>query len=118
MIAAASRALRGIRCIDAAMSEPATKILLEAGAEQSLLGERELSFVASCDYVCLVNVAGDGWPSLCFQQRVDVRPEVLNSRTLRLRLGQLAQVADGEAPMKVALVLLRHADRQRLVLHG
>jgi len=99
------------------MTEQATKILLEASADQFLLGEQEQAFIASCDKICVVMDKGDGWPGMRFMRPADARIEVLNSRALRLRANAVGP-RDNATAQKVALLLIRLSDGQHLVLHG
>jgi hypothetical protein len=99
------------------MTDRTTKILLDASAEQFLLGEQEQAFIAACDKICVVVDGADGWPSIRFLRPEEAKLEALNSRAVRLRAEALAP-GHAAAPKKVALLLIRIDDGQHLVLHG
>ena len=99
------------------MTDRTTKVLLDASAEQFLLGEQEQAFIAACDKICVIVDGADGWPSIRFLQPGEAKLEALNSRAVRMRADALAP-SNAAAPQKVALLLIRLDDGQHLVLHG
>lgn len=81
-------------------------------AGQMQLNEQERAFAAACDTVCIISEAV-GWPRIRMLDRYAVSLEVVNARTVRLRLGQ--PLSEGT---KLALLLIRHSDGQSLTIQG
>ena len=94
------------------MTQLSTNVLLAAG--QPLIDNQERAFIAACDTICLIADAADGWPSIRVLEPRAATLEVVNSQALRLQLDQPVAM-EGK---KIALLLIRHRDGQRLIVHG
>jgi hypothetical protein len=93
------------------MTELSTNLFLEAG--QMLLDEQERAFIAACNTICVITEAKDGWPGLRMLDATSGAIEIVNSRSLRMRIEPALP-----GSTKIALLMIRHSDGQHLILHG
>src|SRR5690348_5629458 len=93
------------------MTDLSTNLFLDAG--QILLGEQERTFIGACNAICIVTEAKDGWPGLRMLDATSAAIEIVNSRSLRLRLEPALP-----SSTKIALLMIRHSDGQHLIVHG
>jgi hypothetical protein len=99
-----------------AMTELSTNALFAAA--QILLGDQERAFIASCDSICFVADAADGWPNIRVVDPRAAALEVVNSQALRLRFDRPLPSIDTNGSKRIALLLMRRIDGQHLIIHG
>jgi hypothetical protein len=100
------------------MTEQMDAILVNASAEQFLLGEHEQAFISCCDEVCIVSNGSDGWPAIQVLRAPAVSLEVIHSGAVRASVETGAWAGAGSSAQKIVLILTRYGDGLHLMLHG